>query len=52
MWYNPGDTERDMSLCPLEQLLREECPPGFLETLDFFAGRYLKGQARCVGKAA
>jgi hypothetical protein len=44
MWYNPGETDKDMQLCSLEQLLHEDCPRGFLETLDFFAGRHLVRQ--------
>jgi hypothetical protein len=50
MWYNPGRTEEDMARCSLEQLLRGDCPPEFLETLDFFAGRGIA--ARQAGRKA
>jgi hypothetical protein len=52
MWYEPGQTDLDMKRCSLEQLLRGDCPPDFLETLDFFAGRHLDPKPASTGEAA
>ncbi len=41
-WWNPGLTEADMAVCPLERILCRECDPAILDTLDFLSG--LDGQ--------